>query len=65
MTETERVRQLKSQLVSAVVMSTDAETHLENAAELAELTPDKAEEIWQLKGELARLGVRILEASKF
>ena len=64
MNETERVAQLKSRLVSAVVLTTDAEIHLENAADLAELTPDKAEEIWALKTELNRLGVRIMEASK-
>lgn len=65
MTETQRLMKLKHALESAVVQLIEAEIHMENAAGLAELTPEKAEEIWQLKGELDRLGARILQASKF
>lgn len=64
MTETERVKKLKTALQMALSRTLDAESLLEDAAELAELTPEKAEEIWQLKRELNLLGIRILEASK-
>lgn len=64
MTETERLKKLKAALQGALLGTLDAESFLEEAAELCELTPDKAEEIWQLKGELGRLGARILQASK-
>lgn len=63
MNETERLRQLNAALATAVTKTIEAEGFLEDAAELAELTPEKAEEIWQLKSELHRLGVRIVEAS--
>lgn len=63
MTETERLKKLKAALQTAMVRAVEAEGWLEDAAELAELTPDKAEEIWALKLELNRLGIRIREAA--
>lgn len=64
MTETERLKKMRSALEQAVIITCEAEVRLEDAAELAEETPDKAEEIWQLKRELNQLGIRILQASK-
>lgn len=65
MIETERLKRLKAALETVVIMTTEAEIHLEDAAELAELEySDKAEKIWALKARLNRLGVEILELSK-
>lgn len=66
MNETQRLKELRTALHAALTRAVEAEGYLEDAAELAgmnELAPEKAEEIWQLKAELDRLGCRILQAS--
>lgn len=65
MTETERLKQLKAALQTAMVRVVEAEGFLEDAAELAEPEySDKADKIWDLKARLNRLGIEILELSK-
>lgn len=64
MTETERLKGIKAALAAALTQTVEGESWLEEAAMLAEPTPEKAEEIWKLKAELDRLGLRILEVSK-
>lgn len=56
-----RLYEAKGLLQTAVIATVGAESHLEEAARLY---PEGAVEIMELKDELARLSVRILEASK-
>lgn len=64
MTETERLKKIGAVLATALTNTVEAESFLEEAAMLAEPTPERAEEIWKLKAELDQLGRRILEVSK-
>lgn len=61
MNETERLAKVKTALRTAVIKVVEAEGFLEDAAGYAEPTSEKAEQIWQLKQELDRLGCRIIE----
>lgn len=65
MTETERLKKLRTALETVVVKMVEAESFLEDAAEMAEPEySDRAEKIWDLKSRLDRLGIEILELSK-
>lgn len=57
----QRLYDAKGLLQTAMVTTVDAERYLEQAAQLY---PEGATEIMDLKAELGRLSVRILEASK-
>lgn len=64
MTETERLKKIKALLVTALTNTIEAESFLEEAAELAVPGSAKAAKIWDLKRNLDRLGAEILELSK-
>ena len=64
MTETQRLAQVKTALQAAVINTVEAESRLEDAAELAVEGSVKADKIWDLKVRLNRLGIEILELSK-
>ncbi len=70
MTEGERLAKVKAALETAESRIQEAEGFLEDAATLIdEVTPEdtddpKAEKIWQLRLQLDRLGIEILELSK-
>ena len=64
MTETQRLAQVNTALQAAVINTFEAESRLEDAAELAVEGSVKADKIWDLKVRLNRLGIEILELSK-